>query len=175
MQPLIDAFQQLNPPTMWPAIVAWLGGALKGLEPLFELFEGPELAVGISIIMGVLALVVLFVMVIRLVPAMIRLRGYARFVGRHNSNYPDFSAAYPTIDEALRRPRYLRHAWAEFTETLVMPESEAERPVIRNTARPHQYINIHAAEAGSRWSGGTSQAKGGSDSPLAIAASPMWM
>lgn len=129
----------------WPAIKTWLNLLLKFLEPLFELFKGPELAIGISLIMIALAVIVLLAMIWQIVPMWRTVSRLTRKVWLVNGSYSEFSQGYGLLDEELRKPKYLRHGWIEFTETLTMPVGDDD--TIRNSARPQDYLNLSGAEA----------------------------
>jgi len=130
----------------WEEIRPWLHQVMDSLQGLFEIFEGPEPAIGISILMlGCLALAELFLFY-RIVPIWWTLRRLAKMVRQNNNTRQAFAAAYATVDQEMRQPRFLRHAWIEFTESLVVHERDPHH-AIRNTARPELYLNVHAAEA----------------------------
>lgn len=133
----------------WHAVKPWLTQAMNGLRPIFELFEGPEPAIGISILMiGALALAWLF-LVYRVAPMWWRVRRLAKLVRDNNETREQFKTAFPLIDEELRKPKFLHHAWMEFWESLIFPAHDSPDP-IRNTVRPEFYLNVHAAEASGR-------------------------
>ncbi len=129
----------------WPAIKAWLNIMLDFVEPLFELFKGPELAIGISLIMIALAVVVLLAMIWQIVPMWRTVSRLTRMVRRVNGSFSEFTEGYGLLNEELRKPKYLRHGWIEFTETLTMPAGDDD--TIRNSARPQDYLNLSGAEA----------------------------
>jgi hypothetical protein len=50
-----------------------------------------------------------------------------------------FAGDYENIREKLDQDPVIGHSWREFTETLLLPESEGEQ--VRSTVRPGQYFN----------------------------------
>ncbi|MBT6222037.1 MAG: anti-phage defense protein ZorA [Rhodospirillaceae bacterium] len=129
----------------WPEILSGLRSIEEALKPLFSAFEGPELAIGISLVMIALAAIVFLWMIWRMKPMTSRLGQLTRLIDRNNQSRQDFQSSYSRIDEAMGQTKFVRHGWSEFTETLVFPRDASEP--IRNSARPQFYINIQAAEA----------------------------
>ena len=126
-----------------------LGVVMNSLTPAFEVFAGPEIAIGISLILLCLAALVFLLMVVRFAPLWFQVGKLTKLVDRINSDYPKFKIAYPEIDEKIRKHKFLRHAWREYTETLVLHGEDPDKPV-RNTIRPQHYINLEAAEVSGR-------------------------
>ena len=129
----------------WAVVSAWLASMMEGLTPVFELFEGPETAIGLSLVLLFLGACFFLLLLARFVPVWLRLRRLTQLVAGHNSSYAEFKSAYPNIDEAFRKHRFLRHAWIEYSETLVFHKEGLGAPV-QNTVRPQFYINIEATE-----------------------------
>jgi methyl-accepting chemotaxis protein len=129
----------------WVAVKGWLGKAMDQLKPLFTLFEGPELAIGLAIVLLVAGGVVWVLMVARILPIWVRLVSLTRYVRPHQETYAKFRAVFPEFGERLQKLKFLRHGWLEFSETLVIRD-DPDEPIL-NTARPQLYINVQAVES----------------------------
>mgnify|MGYP006425015571 CR=1 FL=1 len=77
-------------------------------------------------------------------PVLIGLRSKLKWV----TEYPDeqtFADDFDRISQKLKHDRLIGHAWSEFRETVLEPDMDSEGnltpPVVRNTVRPHSFIN----------------------------------
>src|SRR5439155_3864779 len=53
-----------------------------------------------------------------------------------------FLSEYESINQALLDLPRVSHAWREFRETLIVPSTGAESPVISNSTRPHAFFTL---------------------------------
>lgn len=111
------------------------------LEPVFEFFRYPDIAIAISFaLLGIAFLILVWFALRRMVPMLRTLRR----VKKQLRTIPDedaFHTDFTRIDEVISKERFLKHGWDEFKETLIMPDPEMGGP-IRNTARPSAYLNV---------------------------------
>jgi len=110
-----------------------------GAEVVFGLFKDKHfpliLAAGIFVVGLSLAIAYLGFLV---VPILISLRGKRKWV----TQFPDeqrFAEDFDRVSQRLERDKLIGHAWSEFRETVLRPETDP--PVIRNTVRPHSFVN----------------------------------
>jgi ABC-type transporter Mla subunit MlaD len=127
----------------WPTVIGWLSQATTALDGILGVFKTPEVAIGMAISILGLAGIVLLYLVVRVVPIWLQLRRLTILARRSNGSFAKFKSAYPTISDAVAQTKYLAHSWREFCETLVISDDDLDEP-IRNTARPHVFINVHA-------------------------------
>ena len=113
------------------------------LEPFFNLFRDERVAIGLAVLL--LAAAVGFGIWFILVSWTPWYRNVSR-AAKHVEGFPRDPGAFFDEFEALRTmmrgKRRLAHAWAEFAETLIVPETAGP---IHNTSRPQHYFNMHAA------------------------------
>ncbi|WP_156453190.1 anti-phage ZorAB system protein ZorA [Polycladidibacter stylochi] len=115
--------------------------ALEAKVALFQLSETKfilSLAYGIAVvaISFAISFFILHVLIIKLSVYLVK-RKINKF-----DRPEDFKRAYENqIDPVLRSHRLIGNVWREFDETLVHPR-EGERQVIRNTVRPHTFLNM---------------------------------
>jgi len=53
----------------------------------------------------------------------------------------DFAAQYEDVDQTARANPTLAHAWSEFAETLIFPQSEEDEEVVRNSEKASSFFN----------------------------------
>ena len=126
---------------------AFLSQVRLQLVPIFELFRDERVAIGCAL--ALLATALGFGAWFRLVhwqPWYRSISGAAKYIERLPRDAEAFFDDFESFRERMGSARRLTHAWTEFAETLIVPEASGP---IRNTARPQQYFNLHAAiEAG---------------------------
>jgi hypothetical protein len=113
------------------------------IRPYFELFREDGFAPALSLGLLVLAAAFAVLFLLRYVlPIRWTLWGQARLI-RRTKDYQSFAEQFDTIDASLSKHRLLRHAWQEFKETLILPNTILnDERVVRNTARPQDYLNL---------------------------------
>jgi len=113
------------------------------VKPYFELFREDGFAPALSLGLLVLAAAFAVLFLLRYVlPIRWTLWGQARLI-RRTKDYQSFAEQFDTIDASLSKHRLLRHAWQEFKETLILPNTVLnDERVVRNTARPQDYLNL---------------------------------
>ncbi len=119
---------------------------MRGLEPAFGVFEGPEIAIGLCLFMIAVAFCVFVWMFVKVKLVRRRLDKSTKFIKKHNESYPAFKKVFREISDEINGLKPLRHSWQEFKETLVIEEGSDDVPV-GNSIRPQQYLNVHAVEA----------------------------
>jgi ABC-type transporter Mla subunit MlaD len=120
----------------------------NGIVPLFEIFRDDRFAPMVAFILLCSAIVFgVYFFVRHAVWIRYQLDRRTRLV-RSIQDYGTFAREIANVERALLGTKLLRHAWAEFKETLIFPDGEidGEPFAIRNTARPHDYFN--SVEAG---------------------------
>lgn len=117
----------------------WLG------QYFFTLFEDERVAIGLSLAILVAGATVLCIVLSKVIPARLAVAKLIRAV-EGSEDKEAFAADFPKIGEVMASVRYVKHGWAEFVETLVFPTEDDARKVIKNTARPSDYLNLGAAE-----------------------------
>lgn len=110
-----------------------------GADAVFGLFEDKHfpliLAAGIIVVGFSLAIAYLAFLV---VPILIGLRRKRNWV----TQFPDeqrFAEDFDRVSQRLERDKLIGHAWSEFRETVMRPETEPQ--IVQNTVRPHSFIN----------------------------------
>jgi hypothetical protein len=116
------------------------------LVPLFNNFRHEEVAIGLALFLLIVAFLFgIWFLFRHILPASITLKRLLNLVTECDGAV-SFKESYPQISMAFNEVKFLRHGWAEFTETLLIPNDGEAKP-IRNTQRPGQYLNTRAAEA----------------------------
>jgi len=115
---------------------------VETVRPYFQLFRedgfAPALSLGLLVLAGLFAALFLFRYVL---PTHVALWRQTRFI-RRTKDYSGFVENFDAVDSSLSRSRLLRHAWQEFKETLILPNSTRnDEKVIYNTVRPQEYFN----------------------------------
>ena len=111
------------------------------LEPVFEVFRHPNIAIAISFALLILALLILFWFALRHMVPMLRTLHRVKKQLRTIPDEDAFHTDFARIDEVISKERLLKHGWNEFKETLIMPDPDTGGP-IKNTARPSAYLNV---------------------------------
>lgn len=113
------------------------------LIPVFSIFKIP----GIPIFLAMVFFIVLVLAIVGLIlKTLLPLRQIKAAIHdlKNLSQPADLKASFQSIDQKMRERSALEHAWREFHETLILPETGDHEP-IKNTARPSNYINREAA------------------------------
>lgn len=114
---------------------------------IFELFREKEFPLLLAAaILGVAFSMALLYGAIVVGPRSLHLRRLRRWLDAV-ADEPAFAAEYDSINNRLKNSRLVGHAWKEFAETLVLPDTPDD--VVQNTTRPHSFINYHCAADGS--------------------------
>ena len=134
---------------MWDPL-SYLGSNFKALlEAAFEQFRddtvaptlaGALIAVGIGLILGLVAHVVLRSWQIRSATAVLRLA----------KDRSEFARQFALVDKKLDASSALGQVWRSYKPTLVFPSPmRPAAPELRGTASPHSFFNTHAI--GENW------------------------
>ena len=110
-----------------------------GASYLFALFRDKTfpLVLAAGIISFGVALAVAY-LIFLVIPVLASMRQKRKWITQY-SDTNSFAAEFDAISQRLERDRLIGHAWSEFRETVLRPETEP--PVVQNTVRPHTFIN----------------------------------
>lgn len=125
----------------------FLDAVRLGLEPVFNLFRDERVAIALALLLIVAAVVLgMQFCLVNWLPWYRNVSQAAKQIEGFPRDPASFFSDYETLSAMMSGRRRLAHAWAEFAETLIVPETPEP---IRNTSRPQHYFNMHAAtEAG---------------------------
>lgn len=134
---------------MWEGVKLFLSWVRDSLVPIFDLFRDERVAIGLSLLLLVIAAAsALWFWLHHIAPWLRSLkRAEARVAEAADAGV--FLDRFADIDAAIAGDERLAHGWSEFKESLIIPEGGGARRLIRNTARPQLYLNVPSAvEAG---------------------------
>lgn len=116
---------------------------VQTVRPYFELFREDGFAPALSLaLLTTAGLFAAFFLLRYFLPIRWSLWRQTRFV-RRTKSYEGFTENFEAVDTSLSRSRLLHHAWREFKETLIFPNStHNDDSVIYNTTRPQDYFNV---------------------------------
>lgn len=123
------------------AIQQALSNLFSNLQLIFHYFEIREVAVGLALGITGFALAVLLWFIVRhYIPTWLTLRRITKALVS-TRDYQEFKDKFGNIDRVILGSKLLKHSWAEFKETLLIPPAET-LGYIQNTARPSAYLNV---------------------------------
>lgn len=117
-----------------------VGGVSTLVVPVFQLFRHPDVALMLALAMFAIGSAVALWFSWKVWRAEKTDLGLATKDLRDIPTPEEFCTRFADFDERLSSLPLLAAGWREFTETLVIPLSD-ETQVIRNTARPSQYLS----------------------------------